>query len=205
MTVTKPDMKYVGSPFFSSREGTSPEAIVLHIAEGTLAGVDSWFNNPAAEVSAHFCVGKTGEIHQYIYLENAAWANGKIEAGYTAALIDENGGMNPNRWTVSIEHEGFYAQEPTADQFEASAQLSAWLFDSLLLTGGATDVAIDRKHILRHADISPKNKGRCPGWSDLTIARYIARVREIVAGPPSVDPRLIQARDLLNAVIGESK
>lgn len=181
-----PSADYVGSPFFSSRQGYAPEAVVLHIAEGTLAGCDSWFNDPSANVSAHFCIGKNGEVHQYTYVSNAAWANGIVETGATSALVAENSGINPNYWTVSIEHEGKTGEEPTAAQFEASAWLSAWLFSNALLPGGATGVAVDRKHILRHAEISPKSRANCPGWTEATMQRYVARVQAILDGPSSV-------------------
>jgi hypothetical protein len=35
------------------RAGQRPEAVVIHIMEGTLAGTDSWFNAPESKVSAH--------------------------------------------------------------------------------------------------------------------------------------------------------
>ena len=195
-----PIAAYVGSPNYSARTA-SPEAIVLHVAQGTQPGMDSWFNQIASQVSAHFSISKTGVVHQYVWLTNAAWANGVIEAGYTAALVNENGGMNPNRWSVSIEHEGFYPEEPTPAMFEASVQLSAWLFKNVLLVSGATGVAVDRKHILRHGEISAVSRVNCPGWSDLTMDLYVKRVAEILAQKPPVDQRLVQARDLLAAVI----
>lgn len=180
-----PGAKYIGSPFFSDRGGDSAEAIVLHIADGTLAGCDSWFNDPTAKVSAHFCIGKDGAVHQYIYLSNGAWANGIIEAGYTAALITENGYDNPNSWTISIEHEGNWPETPTAAQYAASVALTAWLFKNVLFTGHATGVKVDRKHILRHADISPLSRANCPGWPDALLNQYIADVQRAVDGTPA--------------------
>ena len=193
MRVQEMNIVQVPSPNHRDRQGTTPEAVVVHIAEGTMAGMDSWFGTVTSAVSAHFGVGRDGAIHQYVALTEAAWANGIIEPFHTAALVDENGGMNPNRWTVSIEHEGTYPEEPTPAQFEASAQLTAWLFDSLLLKGGASGVAVDRKHILRHADISPVSRPHCPGWSDATLERYIARVQAILT-PPVSDPKADKVR-----------
>ena len=177
---TKPLVNQVPSPNHSSRQGTVPEAIVLHIMQGTLAGADAWFAHPTAQVSAHYGVGKDGTIHQYVALSEAAWANGGIEHGHAAELVDENGGMNPNRWTVSIEHEGVYPDGLTMVQFEASTQLAAWLFDSVLLVGGASGVAVDRKHILRHSDISPRSKPICPGWPETTLQAYVERVEQLL-------------------------
>lgn len=176
---------YVGSPFYSPRNGFAPEALVLHIADGTLAGCDSWFNTTSAQVSAHFCVGKKGEIHQYVYLSNGAWANGAIEAGNTAKLITENNYDNPNDWTVSVEHEGIGGDQPTDAQFNASVTLASWLFKNVLLVSGATGVAADADHILRHSAISPKSRARCPGWTDDVLSRYIQAVKEQISAPPT--------------------
>ncbi len=87
-----PTLTQVPSPNYSSRQGVAPEAVVVHIMQGTLAGCDSWFTSPASQVSAHFGVGKDGTVHQYVALADAAWANGVVEAGHTAALVDENAG-----------------------------------------------------------------------------------------------------------------
>jgi N-acetyl-anhydromuramyl-L-alanine amidase AmpD len=48
------------------RERHRPEAIVIHIIEGTLKGTGSWFLNEESGVSAHYGIGKDGEIHQYV-------------------------------------------------------------------------------------------------------------------------------------------
>lgn len=179
-----------------TRGGIAPEALVLHIADGTLAGMDAWFSNPAAGVSAHFGVGRAGEVHQYVHVADTAHANGSVEPGYTARLIDENAGINPNRWSVSIEHEGRSGELLTPAQWEASTQLAAWLFDAWLLRSGASGVALDRDHILMHRDITPRTRARCPGWPEEYQAAYIARVRDLL-DPTSA---LNRVRVLLNAI-----
>lgn len=62
----KSTILWKGSPNFSSPKGYKTIAIVDHIMAGTLSGTDSWFANPASQVSSHFSVGKNGEIHQYV-------------------------------------------------------------------------------------------------------------------------------------------
>lgn len=164
----------------------APEAWVLHIAQGGFDGIASWFRtgpadrNPPFPSSAHFSVAKDGRIRQHVAPEDTAFANGIIQAGHTARLIGENGGINPNLWTVSCEHEGMSGEAPTAAMFEASARLCAWVFQNRLLNGGATGVVIDRDHIIRHGEISPIDRSGCPGWPEPVIADYIARVAEIV-------------------------
>lgn len=175
------------------RGGVAPEAVVLHIAEGTLAGMDAWFANPASGVAAHFGVGQDGRIHQYVPWHLAAYANGAIEPGYTARLINENPGINPNQWTIAIEHEGRSGELLTPEQFDASTRLTAHLFAMHLLAGGASGVAVDRDHILMHRDITPGSRARCPGWDEAYHGRYIARVRELLAAPPCHERELLDA------------
>jgi N-acetylmuramoyl-L-alanine amidase len=184
--------------FDRPRGGVRPEAVVLHIAEGTLAGMDAWFNNPAAGVSVHFGVGKDGRVHQYVSVDDTAFGNGVVEQGNTARLIRENAGINPNAWTCSIEHEGFTGETLTPEQWEASTRLTAWLFSAHLLAGGATGVAVDRDHILRHADISPRTRSRCPGWPEPYHEGYIARVQRLLAPEPD------RTRELLDALTAQA-
>lgn len=166
----------------------APEAWVLHIAQGGFDAIASWFRtgladrNPPFPSSAHYSVAKDGRIRQHVAPEDTAFANGIIQSGHTARLIGENGGINPNLWTVSCEHEGMSGEAPTAAMFEASARLCAWVFQRRLLTGGATGVAIDRDHIIRHAEISPIDRAGCPGWPESVIREYIARVAELIRG-----------------------
>lgn len=213
MPVQQPAITFVPgslSNCYPDRQGYAPEAIVLHIAEGPIGAVDSWFANPAAQAGAHFCVGLDGAIHQYFTLDRAPFANGAIEAGYTARLIDDNQQANPNLWTISCEHAGHSGDPMPAAQLDASTRLTAWLWQSAILPAGASGLALDRDHILKHGDISPRSRPRCPGWSEEFHAGYIARVQKLLAPTPAPVPvppappapdRLRQAIDDLTAVV----
>lgn len=83
---------------------------VVHVMEGTLAGTDSWFMNPSAQVSAHFGVGKNGAVHQYVDTSLIAWA----EANYNSVAI-------------SVEHEGNSGESLTPQQIAADQPLAQWL------------------------------------------------------------------------------
>ena len=51
-------IQWIGSPNKDKgREGFRPEAIVIHIMEGTLTGTDAWFKSEESGVSAHYGVG----------------------------------------------------------------------------------------------------------------------------------------------------
>jgi len=191
--VERPNITWIGAHpdnYEQGRGGVALEAIVVHIAEGSLAGIDSWFNDPRARASTHFAVGKDGGIHQYVDLADTAYGHGTIEPGYTARLIDDNRGrdgvaISPNRWAVGIEHEGRSGDTLTRPQFDASTRLAAWLFAAVLIPGGATGVAIDRDHVLRHGEISPRSRARCPGYTEDALREYAVRVRELVHGTPA--------------------
>lgn len=187
----------------------APEAWVLHIAQGSFDGIMSWFRtgpadrNPPLPSSAHFSVAKDGRIRQHVSPINTAFANGIVQSGYTSRLIDENAGINPNLWTVSCEHEGMSGELPTEAMFEASAHLCAWVFETRLLPGGASGVAVDRDHIIRHGDISPIDRAGCPGWPERIITDYIDRVREHLAGPVEPPPIDDHETALIAELLGE--
>jgi N-acetylmuramoyl-L-alanine amidase len=98
------DITWIGSKHKNKgRGGFRPEAVVIHVMEGTLVGTDSWFNNPASKVSAHYGVGRDGTIHQYVSETDTAFHAGR-RSKPTWGLIKD--GINPNLYTIGIEHEG---------------------------------------------------------------------------------------------------
>lgn len=65
-------------PNKSSRQGASIDSIFLHYtAGGSHDGAVAWFMNPAAKASAHFVVGRAGEIIQVVPLDERAWHAGE--------------------------------------------------------------------------------------------------------------------------------
>ena len=64
-------------PNASSRLGFGVDTIILHYtAAGELPGSLSWFQNPIAQSSAHFLVGRDGHIVQCVPLDQRAWHAG---------------------------------------------------------------------------------------------------------------------------------
>lgn len=57
----------------------NPEAIVVHIMDGSLSGTDAWFASQASEVSAHYGIGKAGEVHQYVEEADTAFHCGTVK------------------------------------------------------------------------------------------------------------------------------
>lgn len=129
-----------------------PTHIVMHIAEGTLAGCDAWLTNPQSNASAHYCVGKDGTIHQYVDESAAAWANGAVREPRIPLPSD----ANPNEWTISIEHEGHTGEPWTPEMYQADA----WLLRGISERWG---IPLDREHIIGHCDLDSVTRPNCPG------------------------------------------
>lgn len=158
------------SPNFNSRTQFKPELIVIHIMAGTLDGTDSWFSTPQSQVSAHYGIGLTGEIHQYVAEENRAWHAGRVSKPSFALY---KSGINPNDYTIGIEHEGTDLSKNAPEQLQASAELirdicTRW------------NIPIDRKHIIAHSQIYSL-KPNCPATDKSVIDTIIA-----LAQPPII-------------------
>ncbi len=160
-----PGATWIGSPNFgfptgSHGRGGSPPvlAIVCHIAEGTLDGTDTTFldpNNNGNPVSAHFCVGEDGTVHQYVRMNDAAWGNGVVEAGNTMPA-SWPAGVDPNVYTVSVEHAGMSGRPLTEVQYQASLKLQRWILTQTGLTPTVDTV-------VGHYRIAPISRAGCPG------------------------------------------
>lgn len=174
MSMDRPPSKWIGALHYSAgRRGQKVQAIVNHIAQGSLAGCDSWFNNHASGVSAHYCVGKNGEIHQYVRDEDTAYGNGVVKRPdlsipWLADAVRQ--GINPNLLTISIEHEGFSGDEMPEEQYQASLALNR----ALLAENG---LEANDHTLIGHHKINSVDKLNCPG-TGFPWARLFADLAE---------------------------
>lgn len=159
--------------FETGRSGQQAKAVVLHIGEGPLSAFFPTFNNPARKASAHFTVGKQGEIEQYVSINDTAYANGlrwESAAGaaggiwrnprgvqVTPAWKGLINGVNPNYYTISIEHEGFFGEPWTEPMYLANLKLLQWIRDQTGLTYARGDALIG------HNDFDNVDRPNCPG------------------------------------------
>lgn len=171
----------VPSPNFSSgRKGYRPEAIVIHIMEGTLAGTDSWFRNTQSKVSAHYGIGVNGEVHRYVQESDTAWHAGRVHAPqWTLIKPAATAGMylNPNYYTIGIEHEGKNDSEWTDAMYESSAALVADI-------AGRWRIPIDRSHVIGHREIYSLKT--CPG-SVVKLEKIVEMARQKAGALPPAD------------------
>jgi hypothetical protein len=161
--------------FAAGRAGRRPEAIVIHIMDGSLDGTDSWFNDPASRVSAHYGVGKNGEVHQYVKEGDSAFHAGTIVRPTWPGLKVEGGKpVNPNLYTIGIEHEGLGLSASAWPPAQRSASLSL-----VADIARRWSIPIDDRHVIGHHAIRA-SKPDCPGRG-IDLAGYIADL----AGQPA--------------------
>ncbi|NEU58644.1 N-acetylmuramoyl-L-alanine amidase [Halorussus sp. MSC15.2] len=88
--------------------------IVIHTVQGSASSAVNWFQNPDANVSAHYTVSEGGHKYQSVSDINIAW---------------HAGGSNYNTYSVGIEHGGYVSETYEDAQYRASAKLTSWLCD----------------------------------------------------------------------------
>lgn len=145
-----PDIDWVGTPNFSSRNGRSIIAIVDHITAGGYPGCLDWLQNPASQASVHYLVTRSGLIKQLVKDSDKAWHAGVIDR-CDWSLYDNT---NPNNYTLGIEHEG----QPDVSLTEEQYQASLWLHKQLIQIHS---ISIDSEHIIAHSRINKSHN--CPG------------------------------------------
>lgn len=167
-------IKKLSPNFGKGRQGYKPELIVIHIMSGSLSGTDSWFATTKSQVSSHYGVGNKGEIHQYVEEENTAWANGRVDRP-TAKLLKRD--INPNLYTLSIEHEGQDLSKAPESLLKASAELIRYLCTKY-------SIPLDREHIIGHYEIFAQ-KPQCPA-SDKTVINKLIEIAKDTPHPEEV-------------------
>jgi N-acetylmuramoyl-L-alanine amidase len=151
--------QWIGSCNYTpGRSGYRPEAFVIHIMDDeSIANVDAWFNTPKSArntmpVSAHYGVGRDGSVHQYVHEMDTAWHAGRVNAPSWPLI---RSGVNPNRYTIGIEHQGKPADPWTDAMYEATAGLMA-------AAAQRWSIPLDRDHVVGHCEIYSL-KPYCPG------------------------------------------
>lgn len=159
-----------GSPnHYTGRQGYGVTHITLHIMVGYLAGTDSTFANPSSQSSAHYGVGATGEIHQYVAETDGSYS----DANYAS-----------NCSTISIEHEGGMADGAVCTQacIDASARLCA----DIARRYGWKKLWHDglRGNVWLHREIPGTNHAACPDLAPngLPFQQVIDKANNLLEG-----------------------
>ncbi len=159
----------VSPNFWSGHGGQQVKAVVMHIAQGSYDAAVNWFMDPASSASSHFLIAKDGRICQFVSIKDSAWGNGlayvngqwltpgepRVPANPTwNGLIPD---INPNYYTISIEHEGVYTDKWTPAMYAANLQVLQWIRDQT----GLNYVVHDS--LIGHSELNTATRKNCPG------------------------------------------
>ncbi len=159
--------------FHKGRSGSEPQAIVIHVIVGSLASAGITFGDARSAVSAHYGVGKGGAVHQFVEETDTAFHAGIVVRPTWANLRT---GVNPNLYTIGIEHEGLATDIWTDDQYGASGRLIHEI-------GRRWRIPLDRAHVVMHREIRASKS--CPGMADMNrLIAGAALVADAVTAPP---------------------
>jgi hypothetical protein len=167
--------------FRTGRQGFTVEAVVIHIVDGAIAGCDATFASSSLTLrrSAHYCVAKDATIHQYVDEQDTAFHAGRIQQPVWRGLKrkPDGGYVNPNLYTIGIEHEGRATDDWMDTQYDASAALLASI--SARYPALAT---LSRDNVVMHREIFSGKT--CPGFK-VELGTLIDKANQIrAAGSP---------------------
>lgn len=146
--------------------GVIPDAIAIHIADGSKASVISTFKDPSVQKSSHFLVNKDGSITQFVSTSKAAYCTGNVDNPINSLYLARPT-KNPNDWSIAIEHEGFGTEDITSAQYATTALICKYLHDKW-------NIPLDRTHIFGHREIFSKKE--CPGKINVEKIVQMARL-----------------------------
>ena len=104
------------------------------------------------------------EIHQYVKDEDTAYHAGVV-AKPTWKLLKP--GVNPNLYTLSIEHEGTATSKWGESMYALSARLIRTLCDRWR-------IPVTREYVIGHREIDAVSRAGCPGLCDLAYLVKLA-------------------------------
>ncbi len=130
--------------------------IIIHVTQGSWSATVNWFENPNAQVSAHYVVRSSdGQVAQSVSEQNIAW---------------HADNWTYNQISVGIEHEGYIDDSSwfTDAMYQSSARVSAYLCDKY-------SIPADRNHIIGHNEV-PGSDHQDPGpyWDWNLYMRYVS-------------------------------
>lgn len=104
----------LSSNFSDRPDGEEIDAIVLHYTAGGdyIKSSWEWFNDPAAQGSAHFIVGREGQIVQCVPITKKAWHAGRSHMMRNAELV-----ADVNKFSIGIEIANFGLLIKDGDEF----------------------------------------------------------------------------------------
>lgn len=177
-------------------------AVCIHIAQGSYTAAVNWLQDAQANPnsSAHFVIAKDGRVAQLVSVNNGAWANGlkwnvdatQTNGGYwtnargvrvSPSWQDIVPGQNPNFYTISIEHEGFFQETWTPEMYAANNALLVWIAEQFDIWW------VPFHSLIGHYAIDNVDRADCPGPTvnlpTMAADANTARLLKMVVPQPS--------------------
>ncbi|SDQ57870.1 N-acetylmuramoyl-L-alanine amidase [Thermostaphylospora chromogena] len=131
------------------------DRVIIHVTQGSYAGTISWFQNPSANVSAHYVIRSSdGAVTQMVREKDVAW---------------HAGNWNYNTRSIGIEHEGWVDNPSwfTDAMYRASAALTRHICDKY-------GIPKDRTHIIGHNQVpGATHTDPGPNWDWNRFMEYV--------------------------------
>lgn len=136
------------------------DLIILHSMDGSLDGSTAWFKRVGGTNSAHYGVGQTGRLVNWIPENCVAYHAGKYDI---------------NQRAIGIEHEDLGDNQ--AVRPDALYQTAARIIAEISLAYG---IPLDRDHVKKHNEIVNTS---CPGTLD--VDRIIREAKALITPVPA--------------------
>ncbi len=162
--------------------GFLPTAIVIHRSGGSLATLRSRFGDPGSVMSVHYAIALDGTVEQYVAEADTAFHAGVVLSPSWPGIRAR---VNPNFYTIGIDHEGRAGEDWPAAQRAAAADLLAEI-------AGRWSIPLDRAHVVPHGAI--RASANCPGMS-----APLDEILRLAADRPGETPGSTDAMELASS------
>lgn len=174
----KPPVTFLPSPNQDERpEGMVIDCLVIHDTESpgvrTARHIANHFLNPKSQVSAHYIIGKDGEVVQCVEDDRRAWHAGPSKLGDRVKVNDFSIGIE--LVNAQTGHDPF-----TDAQYETLNKLVAHL---------VAKYNIPKERIVGHKDITDRKSKRDPA-ENFDWNRFLAGVDSILGEAYARNPRI---------------
>lgn len=164
-------MRFIQSPYFSSRNNYNIDLVVIHTTVGYYEGTINYFKSNDRKVSAHYVVKEDGtEVTQMVDEAQAAHHAGIVSNPNEKYIKKYSNGnvVNPNFYSIGIENadKNNPAGHDRTGQYKALAVLVRDICKRW-------SIPIDRDHICGHRELYDKKT--CPGNLDIDTIVKLAR------------------------------
>ncbi|GAB4113176.1 MAG: hypothetical protein Fur005_16210 [Roseiflexaceae bacterium] len=163
--------------------------IVVHATAGTLRSALAWLTNPVARVSAHYVIGKQGQVYQLVLDELCAWHAGRASwQGYSEI----------NECSLGIELENANNGRDPYPEAQVAALIT-------LMRGLIKTYTIEPIMVTRHSDVAePRGRKTDPAgfpWQELMRQLFpdATVVPERPTRPDQGNPQQRQLAELLTS------